>query len=89
MKMKCIAAIALLAATLPALAQTQLDPRTQDYRIWSAEQMISRFVTKWGNANHPTLNSIREAAATGDDVLWAKVVDGFHKMESDLDATRK
>ena len=78
-----IVAIALLIA-MPAWAQT-LDPRTQDYRMWSAEQMINRFVKKWGNGTHPALNSVRDAAATGDDVLWARVVDEFHKLEKDLD----
>jgi hypothetical protein len=42
-----IAAIALLAATaMPTLAQTQLDPRTQEYRMWSAEQMIERLIVR-------------------------------------------
>jgi len=43
-----IAAIALLATTLPALAQTQLDPRTQEYRMWSADQMVTRLVVRLG-----------------------------------------
>jgi hypothetical protein len=43
-----IAAIALLTATVPTLAQTQLDPRTQEYRMWSAEKMIERVVIRLG-----------------------------------------
>ena len=43
-----IAAIALFDATVPALAQTQLDPRTQEYRMWSAEQEIKHLVIRLG-----------------------------------------
>lgn len=76
-----IAAIALLAITAPALAQ--LDPRTQDYRKWSAEQMIQR-LNKLGANGHPVLQSIRQVAADGDDVIWAAVVDEVHKLEDKL-----
>ena len=37
-----IAAIAFLAATVPALAQTPPLTPTQEYRMWSAEQMVDR-----------------------------------------------
>ena len=97
-----IAAIALLAATVPALAQTQLDPRTQDYRMWSAERMIDRLTIRLGKMNtacnyarglsdtckasvvglYPQLKVIREVAARGDDVEWAKVVDVVHDLEA-------
>ena len=46
-----IAAIALLAATVPALAQTPPLTPTQDYRMWSAEQMIKHLVIRLGRMN--------------------------------------
>ena len=107
-----IAAIALFAATMPTLAQTpQLTP-TQDYRMWSAEQMVNRVAARLGrmttackNADvqmyfpkvseaceksvmsmYPQLQTIRQIAASGDDVLWAKVIDVVHKLEKDTEA---
>jgi hypothetical protein len=114
-----IAAIALLAATMPALAQTPPLTPTQDYRMWSAEQMIKHLVIRLGRltaaCNHtdlrtylpkvseacensvmslyPQLKTIREIAASGDEVLWAKVIDVVHTLEQDteplLQAARK
>lgn len=114
-----IAAIALLAASaMPALAgeatastAPQLD-RTQEYRMWSAEKMIERVVTRLGRMNaactgafvqtympkasetceknvmsvYPQLTIIRQIAASGDDVLWARIVDAVHKLEADTEA---
>ena len=109
-----IAAIALLAATVPALADPAPAPltRTQEYRMWSAEQMINRVVIRLGRMNaactqfemqvymprlseacekavislYPQLKTVREIAASGDEVLWAKVIDVVHKLEADTDA---
>ena len=107
-----IAAIALLAATMPALAQTPPLDRTQEYRMWSAEQMLNRVVIRLGRMTaactkaewqallpkaseacekavlslYPRLKDIREIAASGDDVLWAKVIDVVHKLERDTEA---
>ena len=113
-----IAAIALLAAsTMPALAgeatastAPQLD-RTQEYRMWSAEQMLERVTNKMAkmvavcnqtevkaapgglseacmnsviNA-YPRLATIREIAASGDEVQWAILVEATHKMEKGIE----
>ena len=80
-----IAAIALLAAAMPALAEpTSGQPdRETEFRMWSADQMIDRLVSKLGKNDHPTLKSIREAAVSGDEVKWAAVVDIVRKLEAD------
>ena len=112
-----IAAIALLAASaMPALAgeatastAPQLD-RTQEYRMWSAEQMTDRLLNKLSimtavcnqplvkaspglsetckeavlNA-YPRVRTIREIAASGDEVQWAILVDETHKMEKGIE----
>ena len=99
-----IAAIALLAATVPALAQTQLDPRTQEYRMWSAERMIDRLTIRLCKLStacnyarlsqacqesvaslYPQFKTIREVAAGGDDVKWAKVIVFVHTLEKDTE----
>ena len=97
-----IAAIALLAVTVPALAQP--DPRTQEHRMWAAERMIHRLIIRLGKMNtvwqtpgsqkparssvaglYPQFKIIREVAAGGDDVKWAKVIDIVHDLERDTD----
>ena len=79
-----IVAIALFVATVPALAQTPQIDRTQEYRMWSAEQVVNRLVERYGKvaAGHPVLTSIRETATIGDDVLWVQVVDEVRKFEA-------
>src|SRR5580765_934522 len=111
-------AIALLAASaMPALAgeatastAPQLD-RTQEYRMWSAEQMLERVTNKLSrmvavcnqtevkaapgglseacinsiiNA-YPRLATIREIAASGNEVQWAIEIDAVHKMEKGIE----
>jgi hypothetical protein len=71
----------LIALTATASAQTPPLNRTQEYRIWSAERMIERLVNKYGTAANPVLSTIREIAANGDDVQWARVIDDVHRFE--------
>jgi len=32
---------------------------------------------------YPLLNGIREIAADGNDVYWARIIDAVHKLEKD------
>jgi hypothetical protein len=86
-KLLTIAAV-LIALTATASAQAPVLNRTQEYRIWSAERMIDRLEKKYGKpiAANPVLASIREIAANGDDVDWARLIDAVHKFEKDTEA---
>ena len=35
---------------------------------------------------YPQLKVVREVAASGDEVLWAKVIDVVHELEANTDA---
>ena len=104
-----IAAIALFALTAPALAQTPQLDRTQEYRMWSAEQMTNRLLNRLSRLTavcdqtqlriyaprlseackqavinaYPRLTTIREIAASGDEVQWAILIDAVHKLETE------
>jgi hypothetical protein len=98
MKNLLIAAV-LLALTATVHAQTPPLNRTQEYRVWSAEQMIDRLVDRFARRSsapcdllkqtcqaYPILNRIREIAADGDVVEWAKLIDAVHAFERDNQA---
>jgi len=84
---KLLTAAAMIVLTATANAQPL--NRTHEYRVWSAERMIERLVDKHGKviAAHPALSDIRNIAANGDDVAWAKLIDIVHQFEKDPTAT--
>ena len=84
-----IAVALLIASPMSASAgetttQAQIKPPdlTREYRMWSAERMIERLTNRVPfPKSHPMLNTIREIAANGDDVQWARIVDEVHSLE--------
>lgn len=84
-----------LALAFVSGAQAQEMDRAQEYRMWSAEQMINRLTEKAAQHNvgsqitAPLFKNIREYAMGGDPVLWAKVVDLVHDFEVKIEAPRE
>ena len=76
-----IAAIALLAAAMPALAQTPTD-RAREYRMWSAEQEIKHLVIRLGRMNAACKDVRFEAyAPKASEACGKAVMDLYPKLK--------
>jgi hypothetical protein len=110
--MKKLITTAAILMLFTSISSAQEISRTQEYRIWSAEQMINRLTDKMARTHnacsqasveawmprlsdrckesvlgaYPILNTIREVAANGDPMQWAKLIEIVHKVEAEIEA---
>jgi hypothetical protein len=56
-----------------------------DQAEWAIGQRLSEKCIASVVGANPILGQIRQAASSGDTVLWAKLIDAVHRWESDLE----
>jgi hypothetical protein len=87
------AIVAMLLATA-SIANASAQDQAAEYRIWSAEQMISR-VTEKCKVRSSALNECKalvdaiRVAIYGDAIRWTAVVDQVHKFETEIDRSQR